>query len=60
MRFKKQKSRALPYFFLGVLSATVLYLAYRMMTKKCRDAEKSVKECMMKDLFCDCEKDTDR
>ena len=59
MRFKKQKSQALPFFFLGVLTSIVLYWAYRLMTKKCREAEKSIKSCMMQDLFCGCEKDSE-
>ena len=60
MRFKKRKSHALPFFFLGALTALALYLAYRFATKKCREAEKSVKDCMKQDLFCDGEQDSDR
>ncbi len=60
MYFKKQKSNALPFFFLGMFSAAALYLIIRMMTCKCRAAEKAVKNCMKQDLFCDCEKDSDR
>lgn len=60
MHFKKQKSNALPYFFLGMAAAAALYFAYRFMTRKCCAAEKAVKNCLTDDLFCDCEKDSDR
>ena len=60
MCLKKRKSNALPFFFLGMAAAAALYFAYRFVTRKCRDAEKAVKNCMTQDLFCDCEKDSDR